>query len=113
MGRPDSNSDRTRDADADAPQPAGDVLGRAQQRAEQRIDALEAAFRSVLDAGGFVVVTQDPAIEAGDGDVDARRPEIGDRTCPASAQKASWRGGRPPVLGPTSPSITSPRSISS
>ena len=28
------------------------------------------------------MVTQDPAIEAGDGDVDARRPEIGDQDVP-------------------------------
>ena len=40
-------------------------------------------------------------------------PRSATRTCPASAQKASWRGGRPPVLGPTSPSVTSPRSMSS
>ena len=40
-------------------------------------------------------------------------PRSATRTCPASARKVSWRGGRPPVLGPTSPSSTSPRSTSS
>ena len=45
------------------------------------------------------MVAQDPAIEARDGDVDARRAEVGDQDVPGSAQKASWRGGRPPVLG--------------
>ena len=84
---------RARDADADAPQPARDVLGRAQQRVEQRVDALEAALRPVLDPGGFVVVTEDPAIEARDGDVDARGAEVGDQDVAgvgAEGQLARW-----------------------
>ena len=40
-------------------------------------------------------------------------PRSATRTWPPSARNVSWRGGRPPVLGPTSPSVTSPRSISS
>ena len=40
-------------------------------------------------------------------------PRSATRTWPPSAWKVSWRGGRPPVLGPTSPSVTRPRSISS
>ena len=40
-------------------------------------------------------------------------PRSATRTWPASARKPSWRGGRPPVLGPTSPSVTRPRSSSS
>ena len=40
-------------------------------------------------------------------------PRSATRTWPASARKASRRGGRPPVLGPTSPSTTRPSSSSS
>ena len=40
-------------------------------------------------------------------------PRSATSTWPASARNASWRGGRPPVLGPRSPSMTSPRSTSS
>ncbi len=40
-------------------------------------------------------------------------PRSATRTYPPSDWKVSWRGGRPPVLGPTSPSLTSPRSMSS
>ncbi len=40
-------------------------------------------------------------------------PRSATRTCPASARKVIWRGGRPPVLGPISSSTTSPSSMSS
>ena len=85
-----------------------------EQLLEQRLDAAEAALRPGLDArparrggrgsGRRGVVTATSMLVA---------PRSATRTCPASARKVSWRGGRPPVLGPTSPSTTSPRSISS
>ena len=40
-------------------------------------------------------------------------PRSATRTWPASARNVSWRGGRPPVLGPNLTSTTRPSSISS
>ncbi len=40
-------------------------------------------------------------------------PRSATRRCPDSASKRSWRGGRPPVLGPMPDSVTRPRSRSS
>ena len=67
-----------------------------------------------LDLGRLVVVAEDPAVERRHRDVDARRAEVGDQDVAGRRRgRSSWRGGRPPVLGPTSPSATRPRSISS
>ena len=47
-------------------------------RVEQCIDSLETGLRTVLDAGRFVVMSEDPAVERGQRHVDAGRPEVGD-----------------------------------
>ncbi len=70
--------DRPGHADADPPQPAGQALGRPQQRLEQDVDPVEAALRTGLDVGRLVVVAEDPAVEGGHRDVDARGAEVGD-----------------------------------
>ena len=70
--------DRPGHADPDAPQPARAGPGRRAQLVEQLVDALEAGIGAGRDLCRLVVVAQDPAIEARDGDVDARRAEVGD-----------------------------------
>ena len=79
IGRPDWNSTGSRDADADPPQAPRHAVGRPQQLLEQRLDPVEAAFGPGLDPHRLVVVTEDPAVEGRDGDVDAGRAEIGDQ----------------------------------
>ena len=49
----------------------------------------------------------------GDRDVDAGRAEVGDEDVPGVGAEGQLAWRPPPVLGPTSPSLTSPRSISS
>ena len=49
------------------------------ERVEQRVDAVEAVLRAGLDPGRLVVMSEDPAVEGRDRDVDARRPEVGDQ----------------------------------
>ena len=91
------------------------ILGRrAQHRVEQDVDPVEARLGAVLDPRGLVVVAEDPAVEVGEGDVDARGAEVGDQDVPGRRPgRRAGAAGRPPVLGPTAPSATSPRSISS
>ena len=49
---------------------------------EQGVDAVEAHVRAGLDASRLVVMTEDPAVEGGDRDVDAGRAEVGDEDVP-------------------------------
>ncbi len=69
--------DRAGDPDPDPPQRSGDRLGRSQQCVKQRVDAIEAALGPRLDLGRLAVMTEDPSVQAGQRDVDARRPEVG------------------------------------
>ena len=92
--------------------PGRDRVGRS-SCVEQLVDALEAGLRAGRDLRGLVVVPEDPAVEARDGDVDAGRAEVGDEDVAGIRAEGQLAGGRPPVLGPVSPSATSPRSISS
>ncbi len=48
------------------------------QLGEQLVDALEACLRAGGDVGRLVTMAEDAAVEVGDGDVDARRAEVGD-----------------------------------
>ena len=114
MGRPVRNS-----TGPGTPMPTphrgpGMPVSSSEERLEQDVDSVEAGIRAVLDVAPARrgaprirpsrVVTATSMLVA---------PRSATRTWPASARNASWRGGRPPVLGPTSPSTTRPRSISS
>ena len=59
-----SELDRTGNPDADAPQPTGEVLRGGQKQREQRVHAVQAALRPGLDPGRFIVMAQDPTVEA-------------------------------------------------
>ena len=111
---PGPELDRAGDADPDPPQPARDVMGRPEQR-RRTARRPGRGRRPVRPRSG-------PARRGGPRIRPSRvvsatsmlvAPRSATRTWPASARNASWRGGRPPVDGPTSPSTTRPRSMSS
>ena len=105
MGRPASNSTGPGHADADAPQPPGQGLGRLQERPDERVHAVQAALGSGLDPGRLVVVTQDPAVEGRDRDIDAGGAEVGDQDVAAVgvegqlARRPAARAGPDVALG--------------
>ena len=57
---------------------AGQVAHRGGQLREQLVDSLQARLGAGGDVGRLVAMTQDAAVEVGDGDVDAGRAEVGD-----------------------------------
>ena len=71
----------------------GSVVGRREQLPEQLLDPPEHGLRPVRDGRRLIVVAKDPAIQRGDGDVDAGGAEIGDQDMPgvrAERQLARW-----------------------
>jgi hypothetical protein len=67
-------------------------------------------LRPGFDPSGLIVVSEDPAIEGGDRDVDAGRPEIGDEDVPgigAEGQLArrAPAGARPDITFADEPAI--------
>ena len=81
-------------ADPDAPQAARQRTGGRAQLVEQLVDALEAGIGAGRDLCRLVVMAQDPAVEARDGDVDARRAEVGDEHV-AGVRGEGQLAGRP------------------
>ncbi len=70
--------DRPGHADADAPQVAGQAARRRAQLGEELVDAVEAALGAVADVGRLVAVSENPSVERGHRDVDARGAQVGD-----------------------------------
>ena len=103
--------DGARDADADPPEPTRDVLGvRSRRSNSASTRSSSASGPSSIRAGSSwwprirpssVVIATSMLVA----------PRSATRTWPAVARKSSCRGGRPPVVGPTEPSATRPRSI--
>ena len=107
--------DRARDADPDPPQPARHARGSSPA-------AGRTAPRPGRGTASGPGLDRRPARRGGRGS--GRRASSSRRRCSSrpgrrrgggrpTARNDSWRGGRPPVLGPRSPSMTSPRSSSS
>jgi hypothetical protein len=71
-------------------------MRRPEQQVEQFIDAVETDVRPGLDRGRLVVMTQDPAVQVRDGDVDARRAEVRDKDM-AGTRPERQLARRPPA----------------
>ncbi len=85
--------DRPGHPDPDPEQAAGQIVRRIGQLAEQLLDPGQAALRPGPDVGGLVAVPEHAAVEIGDGDVDARRAEVGDEEVPGvGAERDATRG---------------------
>ena len=80
--------------DPDTPQAARQGTGGRPQLIEQLVDALKAGIGAGRDLSGLVVMAKDPAVEARDGDVDARRAEVGDQHV-AGVRGEGQLAGRP------------------
>ena len=86
----------------------GTSLASSRSSVEQRIDAVQAGLRTVLDPCRLVVMAQDPAVEGRQRDVDAGRAEVGDedvagrrrgRSAGAAAGRRCSARRRPPRRG--------------
>jgi hypothetical protein len=105
--------DGARHADPDPPQPAGHGVGRRDELVEQLSTRSRTGLRTAsIEAGSsrWARIWPSSVVSATSMLV---APRSATRRWPADARNESWRGGRPPVLGPTSPSTTRPRSSSS
>ena len=70
---------------------------------EQLVDALEAGLGAGRDLRGLVVMAQDPAVEARDGDVDARCAEVGDEDVAGVRGEGQLAGGKAAGARPNLP----------